>query len=678
MSRISDDGYSKKEIEELNERFKGKNIENITAGSNMTIHNKSSGPRMNMHSTHLEQKLMLIKPENKKVFTGFETVYGEYTSSRLKAKSNYSVINVIEKFIGNRFIYYMVVYDLDNNLYDVIEISHYDSLTEDYGFIKKQLPTDYTRIKNTFIQKGEILFESPNHDEFGNYMYGINAITGFISNSFVKEDGKIISKSLAKRLAFNKVYSINVVLNTNDVLLNMFGDDDNYKMFPDIGEQCNGYICIKRKISNKTAPFEMNKKILSKKLISDTVYYVSGNIIDIDVYVNEESELYKHEHREQISKYYEYTKLFHTNMFMTLHKIISNKKNKCSINFSYFYNKSKDYLDSNKKFVYNKDVFEFAMLRFHVLKTVIPEAGYKITGTAGDKGIIVDVWDDDRMPIDENNVICEMIESPLGIPGRANILQLYSHEINFVSSHIETLIKKEDNIDKKLSILKKYLDIISPFQSKELIIYYNKLSVKKKKSFWDDININGIFVHQSSFYDNAQLEKHILKLYETYNVKPTKVSTKIKLKYFNKPIKLESERPIILAKKYIMLLKQIPDGKFSVRAAGNVNMMGQPTKTNRKETDSVFSDTPIKISPLIIFNMMTRISPETIQRLLQTHALNPGLRQQLSLSLMLDDPFWTTDIKWKKSDRRGDYSNIAVTQFKALCYALGLDLKTKN
>jgi len=61
----------------------------------------------------------------------------------------------------------------------------------------------------------------------------------------------------------------------------------------------------------------------------------------------------------------------------------------------------------------------------HISTDKQAEAGDKIVGRYGNKGIITDVLPDDEMPVSETGVKAEVITSPYGVPGRINVGQIY-------------------------------------------------------------------------------------------------------------------------------------------------------------------------------------------------------------------------------------------------------------
>ncbi len=61
----------------------------------------------------------------------------------------------------------------------------------------------------------------------------------------------------------------------------------------------------------------------------------------------------------------------------------------------------------------------------HVSTDKVAEAGDKLVGRYGNKGIITEILPDSEMPVTEDGEKAEMIMSPYGVPGRINVGQIY-------------------------------------------------------------------------------------------------------------------------------------------------------------------------------------------------------------------------------------------------------------
>ena len=102
------------------------------------------------------------------------------------------------------------------------------------------------------ISKGSILKTSVGFDEFGNKMNGVNLTTLYLACNQNMEDSIIISESAAKKLETSLVKTTSITINDNDVLRNIYGDENIYKTFPDVGESTkDGMFCSIRRLENE-------------------------------------------------------------------------------------------------------------------------------------------------------------------------------------------------------------------------------------------------------------------------------------------------------------------------------------------------------------------------------------------------------------------------------------------
>ena len=209
---------TEQELINANKNFPNSEAYKILAGPNLTMPQFLSGNRANMFCSHVEQHVPLINPESPALATSFEKPYGKYTDSYEVAKSDMKIIAVIPKYVNvSRFNYIYIVQNLVTKVYDVIEIKHYECLSENRGYLRPYTTGD-TYKPGDIIKKGETLFRSNNHDEFGNYRYGKNANVAYVSIPEVEEDGIVIRKGFCEEFAFYDVFKIPCILHSFKLL----------------------------------------------------------------------------------------------------------------------------------------------------------------------------------------------------------------------------------------------------------------------------------------------------------------------------------------------------------------------------------------------------------------------------------------------------------------------------
>lgn len=250
--------------------------------------NKNDTQRIQMFTNHINQAVVLINGEIPKVFTRFENQIGDVSSSYIQMKEDCNVIKVIAR---NARRYSVIVQYKESKKVDVIQLTTSTNLTEDYGF-KNDIPEleDWESI--TEIGKNTVLSSSTAYDACMNLKYGVNLKTVYYCNAGMTfEDSIVISESAAKKLTHATVSKYQIPVNSNDLLLNLYGDKDHYLGLPKIGEEIkDGILCGRRRMVNMTMASQLNDEALCKIMSTDSIYYGHGVVDDIFVYCNRDAE----------------------------------------------------------------------------------------------------------------------------------------------------------------------------------------------------------------------------------------------------------------------------------------------------------------------------------------------------------------------------------------------------
>ena len=104
--------------------------DNLCIGS-LTLASYASSARSAMLTQHLVQALVPNNPEVPAVSTGFEHMFGEYSTSYKRTDKKLKVIKKIRKY--GDYVYILVVQDKDG-VYDVIQRNEVKHTAESYGY----------------------------------------------------------------------------------------------------------------------------------------------------------------------------------------------------------------------------------------------------------------------------------------------------------------------------------------------------------------------------------------------------------------------------------------------------------------------------------------------------------------------------------------------------------------
>ena len=267
------------------------------------FNNTNSGARKIMQGIQKEQAIQVLDAETPLIMTGFENQFGEYSSSFVRADQEYTVLTKVFKNPKN---YWVLAYDTLNMVLTCFHRISYEHVTEMFGYNLDTHYLDSLKPGDT-IQKGDNIIRSASFDIALNKCDGINLTTVYMAFGLTTEDPIVLSQSAASRFVSPLFDNIEVVINDNDVPLNLYGDDSNYKSFPDIGEYVkNGIFCaVRRERKDDEALYAQSCEKLRQLMMSDETYISSDNgmVIDIDVYCNNIEKL-DVMYNSQIAKYY--------------------------------------------------------------------------------------------------------------------------------------------------------------------------------------------------------------------------------------------------------------------------------------------------------------------------------------------------------------------------------------
>ena len=591
----------------------------------LTLANKVDAVRGTMFGNMLSQSVCLNNPEPPRVFTRYENQTGEYSSSYLKLKNDYKIIKKIKKFDDNDNYYILIVFNKLTKEYDIIERKLGEKLTESYCYLNVNDKIDSLK-ENDEVHEGDVLYHSRNFDDNLNYSYGLNANAVYMINNNTIEDAIVVSDEFAERASSSYIHEIAVNVNTNDLLVNIYGDDKNYKSFPDIGEDTQGRILTSiRRINYENAMFDLKDDQLKEiNYSSDRKLYGKGTVIDIDIYANCDIEkLSESKYNEQIIKYLKQQKRYYTEIFNTLDPIIKKNK-KCTDDIYYLYSRAKSILNPEIKWKNDKTDFDNVYIVFKVLETIKIHVGSKIAGRFGDKGVVSKIIPKEDMPVTKDGKVrADIVLNPLGVPNRLNPAQNYEHELNFIAFNIQQDMKEMKLNDAK-NFYFEFIRDVNTEQYEWSINYYKKLSKQEKVLFIKDIIENGIYIHQPPFWDNVDIVQ-LGFLYEKYGYKPYEV--------YIKGEKIENN--LIIAPKYIIKMKHEPSGKMSARSTSYINMKNSPSKSlSYKKHEEPYSKTPIRLGEMELVNLLLTKNSKIQSKFNSFYSNNESSRKELNRVLL--------------------------------------------
>lgn len=430
-----------------------------------------SSSRVQMYMSHISQALQIAGCNTRRCISGVEREFGKHTFS-IKIPTDASIVKVIEKYpqtIGvdsikenpRSIIIYQDVYTKE---YGIVDLQRFHCEHQHFGFRYKQTENLNRVFAGSTIGKDTILADSPSIDEYGNYRYGVEAEVAFMSVPAIIEDGVVVRRGFLPKMAAKGFENRVASWGKNRYPLNLYGDENNYKPFPDIGDRIrpDGLLFALRSYDEMLAPVEMTPKALMEPdYIYDKLIYAEPNARIIDITI-------RHDSRAnvkptpvgmtgQTEKYHRASCAFYQSLMNEYHKLKANRKEALRITpqFQALLVEAQAALGDpgNTKspgkitYMYRRNPLDDYRVEVTYEYDVIPTIGFKITGCHGDKGVICDIWDDEDMPVDEFGNRADFIMDGDSTIKRMNLGRMYEQYYNATSRDISKQVREMLGID---------------------------------------------------------------------------------------------------------------------------------------------------------------------------------------------------------------------------------------
>lgn len=669
------------------------------------FNNTNSGSRKIMQGVQLEQRMQLSRSETPIISTGAENQFAELSSTFVRTDRDLIVIDKIPRYDMSMGVknsnYWLIGLDAEHGVIDAIERKDYRHISESYGFRMDTKYMDQLEVQDV-IPKGTPIIKANSFDESNNSSDGVNLTTVYMALAETTEDPIVVSKSAAKKFEAPLFDTTPLQINDNDILLNLYGEGDDYKTFPDIGEEVeHGLLCaIRRERKDDEALHSQSWNMLKEVLISDDRRTVKGKIIDIRIFCNNPEKLESSIYNKQILKYY--------NMHMDFcRKIVKAIEPLVSRGLTLTYDAEKLYVnckDTINGKPYLRDKFFNNIYMEIVTMEVKPLArGDKLTDRYGGKGVVSEIWEDWKMPKYKvfdghggyNWEPADVIYDSGTIVNRENPGQSFETEITFVGEKIiervATMIGKLDGLysmsseftymenelysrpelgtqlERCEAMVLQYIEILNPAQAQE---YRDMISVSIPESRFEMLRsmcLDGaIYLVIRPVSGQMCLDK----LAELYAAFPWVEQSEIQVpqKCSNGQYRfILANRRLITGKKYIYRLKQFAEEKMSSVSLASTNIKGENTKSKaNKLHKSVHATTPVRFGEMELEDLI-HMKVELVIQMLMLLSTSPKGRR-LHEQLLTGDPF-VRDIKLDT-----DSTSRSVETVNALLKTIGLKL----
>lgn len=581
--------------------------------------NYDSASRAVMVDGHIGQAITIDNSELRMMVNGVEREMGKFTYS-VKTENDSRVIAAIPRYRGvsSPPEISLIVENLNSGKIELISIKSHSDYHKYFGFKYKWNKILSFLNKDAIIPKDTFLATSPNlKNDNRDYGIGLNLNYALVDLPEIAEDAIIISDEVAERFSYSIYDKLTVEFGDDSFALNLYGDENNYKIFPNIGEYTrdDGLVMAVREVDDMFSPILNSKKNESDFSPEfDKGFYVRGRgkVEDIKVYYSPNKKEPLKKSSKQAYEYSEMYKQYHKEMVEAHNEIVKECKQRYGREPEFSHELTVEIRDAlvqtyNGKSPQIKKIFKKELLNILRIDFVIEHKakltiGSKLTDFNGAKSIVCEIRPKHKMPMDKNGVYADVCSDAKATISRMNIGRLHERFMNgsavttrnLVMSKIASLTNSDSSMESihklttngKLEVFKIIVDFVEYFANEQFTAYKKALEEK------DIISITEILeetVSERLYYryvlDNpAKAHEIIIKLRNS-KFKPLIDKVIIDGK--------ESKEDIMIAPLYTILLSKIADTWLSCSSAV-INHFGVPVAMNKSMKDGV----PFKWSPV--------------------------------------------------------------------------------
>lgn len=640
------------------------------AGSNsMTFFRYNNSTRTQMFTAHLNQIINGVHSEFPFVFTGAENTVGKYSSGYKKTKSDIVVYRKIVKFedlVERPYVYQLFYWDTDKKRYDVYTRTEVKDLGQDYGYGYNNEVID-SLVEGDKVAEGTVLYKSLSYDENMNYRYGVNLNCIYTLDPFTAEDAAVISESASKKMTTIHSSKIGWGWNNNDIPLNMYGGDEEYRPLPWIGERIDGILTSSRPQINEQLAYDFSHRNLSKIREGDRTieYNGEGIVIDYDIYCNN-PDIKPTTFNAQILMLLDAQNKYWKEIQDTCKEIFATGED-YSKHIDLLYKQSKEFLEENANRKWNNGSSVFGNLEFraHVIEYAPLRKGGKFTARYGNKSVVAEVRPDYLMPFTADGRRVDVELHLLAITNRTTAYVPHEMHINWFLGCTRREMAKQESFAAKEKLLFDAIKRLNKNQYDQMYPRYKQLPKKKKEEYIQSCIDVGIFTHQdmidedeSIFYKLMRIEKEV----------PYAKPDDLYIYRWGHVYRMQQQ--FYLGKMYFFPLKQTDQRGFSVRATGAINMKGLPERSYKnKRNEAAFSDTAIRFGEYEAMNFLIGMEPEELVCMEAMYRTSPEATSDLTKAQF---------VKKRTAEFRKYYKSRAAEIFSVYYKHLGLELEFGN
>lgn len=433
----------------------------MALAGNGAIHSNTSSldssPRLYMLYNQKSQSTVFKSPMRRRFSPGTDVEFGKYADT-IKFNRDSRILATIPKYRSHKGYNSLnvdgtislivetdkVLPDCSDYELDLITLEPHRCHDVTFGYEMVAQRNILSRLnRGARFEKDTVIYRSPNFDEYGNYNTSVEAMMAYIDMPWTIEDGFGVRRKWLNRLTMKGYGTRQGVCGKNYFPLNLYGDENTYKILPDYGEKVrkDGLLMAFRLYDPLLNGATMTpKSVRHVDREYDILVYAKAGAVITDITIIESSvsngEFIPEGMDEQLKRYSDAQrsadKEFHDFCLTLNEKAMSHKLHNAFVNKKprigeTVYNNGKP---RNVKLDRKRQVLPQWDIKVQFSYDIVPSIGFKLTDFHGGKGVICYIYDDEDAPRDTLGNLVDVTQSPSSPPKRQNLGCIYEPFVN--------------------------------------------------------------------------------------------------------------------------------------------------------------------------------------------------------------------------------------------------------
>ncbi|MCP4394404.1 MAG: hypothetical protein GY804_09105 [Alphaproteobacteria bacterium] len=468
-----------------------------------------------------------------------------------------------------------VIYINNKNEAGYFNINGINEYSDGFGCINRKI-NSHLLTQHKKIPAGTEFVKGP-----GKGYMGINTKVAFMEFKYVPEDSVLIAQSYADKCATTGISKAYIRLKINQRPKNIYGDEEEYKFIPDIGEcvGADGILAAIATHKQQTLLSEIGAANKGIDHLHDHPLKVrpGAKIENIEIACDQKILKNKAPHIQQIKKYIHQDKRY-WNDIIDVYSDLKETRTTLSPELHVLINRALSFVPQTKKSPTLTDHghpidFVNIVITFSYHQPI--ERGFKMSGLEGGKGVVSAVLPDNEMPKDKDGNPMDMVLAMNPMTNRMNYGQGYEMDLSHVGEVVENNIR-ENKVSSPYEYIMGFLEKVNENYAKLLRGMYDD----KKNAFVQQCLDEGIHIFYPPFLKNGTGEL-LVSLQDEYEAYDQYLYFDVKSRKGNYR-SVKTYKPIATGWKYVLWLCKVPHSNASgVGRVSHFNVPIRPQTTDR-------------------------------------------------------------------------------------------------